>query len=261
MSNKPDQEKGLLVTEDHQGNLIAAEQSESNQLMSMIADAASSGNMEMVERMMDMKDRHEANEARKAYVSAMASFKAQPPEILKTAYVAHTDSWHAKLGESAEVVNSALGEHGLFMKWITEQTPELITVTCVISHKLGHSESTTMSAPPDTSGKKNVIQSIASSVTYLQRYTMSAILGLVSKDQNQSDNDGNGDEWRPKEYIKGKDLEEIKTTLGDVDMSDEKLVRWLQGPHFVKQNGYVVESMEEIPSEWMGDIKKMFEQL
>ena len=41
-----------------------------------------------------------------------------------------------------------------------------------------------MTAPPDGSGKKNQIQQIASTVTYLERYTLFAILGLASADQD-----------------------------------------------------------------------------
>ena len=51
----------------------------------------------------------------------------------------------------------------------------------------GHSESVTLSAPPDDSGKKNNIQQIASTVTYLERYTLLAATGTAVKEQ---DDDG-----------------------------------------------------------------------
>jgi len=41
---------------------------------------------------------------------------------------------------------------------------------------------------PDTSGSKNSIQAVGSTVSYLQRYTLYSILGLASKD---ADTDGN----------------------------------------------------------------------
>lgn len=44
-----------------------------------------------------------------------------------------------------------------------------------------------MSASADTSGSKNSIQAIGSTITYLQRYTLFSILGLASTD----DDDGN----------------------------------------------------------------------
>jgi hypothetical protein len=56
-----------------------------------------------------------------------------------------------------------------------------------VTHELGHSAQTSLTAPPDASGSKNSIQAIGSTVSYLQRYTFMAITGLAAKDQ---DDDG-----------------------------------------------------------------------
>ena len=58
-----------------------------------------------------------------------------------------------------------------------------------VTHIKGHSEDTTLSGPPDDSGRKNNIQQIASTVSYLERYTLFALLGLASQDM---DDDGQG---------------------------------------------------------------------
>lgn len=62
-----------------------------------------------------------------------------------------------------------------------------VEVTCILTHKQGHSEETTMLGPLDDSGFKNDIQSLGSSATYLERYTLIGSLGLVTAD---TDNDG-----------------------------------------------------------------------
>jgi hypothetical protein len=49
---------------------------------------------------------------------------------------------------------------------------------------LGHSEETTLSAPSDTTGSKNPIQAIGSTITYLERYTLLALTGLATYDQD-----------------------------------------------------------------------------
>lgn len=134
----------------------------------------------------------EANEARKAYVNAMSAFKAEPISILKSKGVnipGGAQFKHATLADVVDGVVATLAKHGLSHKWITDQQDRAISVTCVITHKLGHSESATLVAPPDDSGKKNGIQQIASTVTYLERYTLMAVCGLAAKDM---DNDGNG---------------------------------------------------------------------
>jgi hypothetical protein len=60
-------------------------------------------------------------------------------------------------------------------------------VTCHVSHEKGHRESTSLTGPEDVSGGKNPIQTIGSTVTYLQRYTMVSALGLSTADQDDAD--------------------------------------------------------------------------
>ncbi len=141
--------------------------------------------------LLELQERWEANEAKKAYVVAMSGFKADPPEILKDKTVSYgqTSYRHATLYNVTSKINSALSLHGLTASWRTAQDNGSIKVTCKITHVLGHSEETSLSAPPDDSGKKNVIQQMASTITYLERYTLFALTGLAGKDQ---DDDGNG---------------------------------------------------------------------
>lgn len=148
--------------------------------------------MEQLEKLLELQQRWEANEARKAFVVAMAEFKAHPPEIVKDKAVAFsgTSYRHATLANVVDAVVLELSKHGLSHRWEVSQVGATITVTCVITHVAGHSESVSLTALPDDSGKKNAIQQVASTVTYLQRYTLMSALGLAAKDQ--TDDDGRG---------------------------------------------------------------------
>lgn len=161
---------------------------------SMIMTAIGSGaSPDTLERLWALQEKYEANEARKAYHKAMAEFKRNPPEIEKDARVDYTSQKgrtqynHATLGNVSEKINRALSEHGLSATWKTDQANGQIKVTCTITHELGYSESTSLESPPDISGGKNGIQAIGSTVSYLQRYTILALTGLSTKEQ---DDDG-----------------------------------------------------------------------
>ncbi|GAB3744957.1 ERF family protein [Lysobacter olei] len=155
----------------------------------LLAMAVQQGaDLDKLEKLMALQERYEANEARKAYVAAMASFKAEPMEILKRKLVefkTRDGDWtsykHAELSDVTDVVVPAMGKHGLSHRWDVSQKGNEITVACTITHALGHSESVTMSASPDASGKKNAIQQVASTVTYLERYTLLALTGMATK--------------------------------------------------------------------------------
>jgi len=158
-------------------------------LLQMAVDKGT--DLDRLEKLMEMQERWEANQAKKAYVNAMAHFKARCPEIEKTKEVDYTSSkgrtqyMHAGLAETIAQIKDLLREYEFSHSWRTSQTPEgLVSVTCIVTHVEGHSEETTMMAAPDPSGGKNSIQAIGSAVTYLERYTLFAILGLASKDQD-----------------------------------------------------------------------------
>jgi hypothetical protein len=174
-----------------QGNIQPVQQTP----MQMVSMAVEKGmDVATIKGLMDLQERWEANEAKKAFSEAMTAFKKTPVNIEKTKQVTFenrtgdaTSYSHATLENVSGMIGAALAEHGLKHSWSTSQADGMVAVTCTISHQLGHSESVTLSAPPDTSGKKNSIQQIASTVTYLERYTLLAATGTAVKDQ---DNDG-----------------------------------------------------------------------
>lgn len=167
----------------------------------MLAIAVQQGaDLETLEKLMDLRDRWEAMEARKSYVAAMADFKAEPLRILKSKQVnipGGAKFAHATLADVCDGVVATLSRFGLSHSWELKQLENgWPQVTCVITHEKGHSERTVLSAPPDDSGKKNSIQQIASTLTYLERYTLMAACGLAAKD---IDNDGNGPKQKEQE--------------------------------------------------------------
>ena len=149
--------------------------------------------IDKLERLMEMHMIHEEREARKAYNRAMSDFKSNPPKIINDKKVAfkQTIYTHASLANVTEAINTELTKYALSASWSIDQSNgAMISVICTLTHEMGHSEQTMMTAPPDASGSKNVIQQIASTVSYLQRYTLLAITGLATEDPN--DNDGRG---------------------------------------------------------------------
>jgi len=157
----------------------------------MLIDRAQQANasIEQMQQLFDLQLRYEANEARKAYNEAMSDFRKVCPTINRGRKVSHNDTRFAGLAESIEAIKPFLSKYGLSHQWKTKQDGAAITVECTVTHRMGHSESTSLSASPDKSGGKNDIQAIGSTVSYLERYTLYAILGLSSREM---DDDGKG---------------------------------------------------------------------
>lgn len=161
---------------------------------------------EYIGKLLDLRERGMAMAARQAYVKAMAGFKTEPVTIRRSKEVGYRTKEgdlvgysHAELSDVTDAVGPAMARHGLSFAWNILQGNGLITVECVVTHELGHSEKVVMSGPPDNSGKKNVIQQTASTVTYLQRYTLLAVTGMSTKGMDDDGDGGAGDAPRETE--------------------------------------------------------------
>lgn len=158
--------------------------------MQMLQIAVSKGvDTEQLKVLMELKRQWDTDRAREAFTEAMSKFRSEAIDVVKDKRVefGNTKYSHATLAGIVNQIAPKLSEHGLSHRWETKQEGNAITVTCIVTHKLGHSISNSLTAPPDNSGSKNSIQAIGSAVTYLQRYTLLAITGLAAKD---ADDDG-----------------------------------------------------------------------
>lgn len=139
-------------------------------------------------KLMELQERWEANGARKAFYAAMKRFKDNPPKIHKNKHVqfGNTKYDHATLDHACDMIIPALAAVGITHKWIPRQKDGKITVTCVLTHELGFSdpEPPTIEAAPDTTGSKSPAQAIASTITFFERYTLMAAVGMAARDMD-----------------------------------------------------------------------------
>jgi hypothetical protein len=221
---------------------LHAESPDQTALMAIISRAATDPNFDTdrLMKLLELKERYDATEARKAFTVAMAAFKADPPKIVKNKHVAYrnnkggtTEYDHATHSEVTEKIAAGLGAHGLSHHWNVEQHEGRIRVTCVITHSLGHSEKVALTATADDSGSKNAIQAVGSTITYLQRYTLLAATGLTSADMDRDDDDGTAAE--PMARITEKQIADLEALITEVGADRAKFLRYLK-----------VESLDEI---------------
>lgn len=197
--------------------------------MDMLGRAVASGaTMDVLEKLMGLQERYEANQARKAFDAAVANAKAELKPVLKT-----REGHNGKYEDFAAIANAVdptLGKYGLSYRFRAAQA-ERISVTCILSHKDGHSEDTTLSGPADTSGNKNAIQAIGSTLTYLQRYSLKAALGLAATHDDDSKAGGQG------ETVSEEQVETIQSLIVEVAADIPKFCKYMK-----------VERIEDIPA-------------
>lgn len=181
-----------------------------------------------------LKQEWDRDEARKAYHLALSDFKAEPLSITKDRTVTYpgkdgktgTSFRHATLGNVVATIAPALGRHRLSHSWGVKRDGERIYVTCKLTHALGHSEEITLDGALDTSGSKNNIQAVGSTITYLERYTLLAITGLATEDQ---DDDGRSSEAATgPSTITEEQAAKLQDALEATGRNLQKFKEWLQ---------------------------------
>lgn len=150
--------------------------------------------IEKLTKLVELQERWQKEQARKAFFSALSDFQIACPDIRKNKRVhfetrsgPDTEYFFAPLADIDRQIKHPLKECGLTKRWEIEDDKDVIRVTCIITHTDGHSERTTMTASADNSGGKNAIQARASAIEYMRRYTLCGALGITTAD---SDIDG-----------------------------------------------------------------------
>ena len=141
------------------------------------------------------RDKEGRRMAELKFGEALAQAKRTLPTVVKSREVnlgGNRSYKYEDFNAVANAVDPTLTEHGLAYRFRTSSDASTVTVTCILFGH-GHSEENSLTAPPDTSGAKNAVQAIGSIVTYLQRYTLKAALGIAaSVDDDGRVANGNG---------------------------------------------------------------------
>jgi len=192
--------------------------------LAMLASALEAGHdITKLEKLMDMAERYEANEARKAFAAALSDFQGLVPAIVETKLATVTMQSGGSYTYSyadLDIIMKAIRPHlkatGLSVRYDAEVSDDgaRIRSTCYVMHRDGHTEKTTFVVPLDEAMKVNDSQKMGSANSYACRYNVVNALGLTTGE----DDDGHSlhsDKRETGENIRGSAPEPAKKD--DVD--------------------------------------------
>lgn len=198
----------------------------------MLAMAVQQGaDLNKLEKLMDLQERWEAKQARKAFDAAISAAKAEIKPIIKNREVdftsknggGRTNYMYEDFAQIAEHIDPILAKYGLSYRHRPKQEGKVLTITCILSHRDGHSEESPLCAPNDESGNKNGIQGIGSTASYLQRYTLKLALGLAAAKDDDGRKSGG-----PPDTITEKQAADLNAKISEVGANKEQFLRFLQ---------------------------------
>ena len=185
--------------------------------------------VDKLERLLVMKERMDLNAAKAEFADALSAACAEIPPIIKNATVDFTSQnakgrvhyKHETQAGIAKTIDKILSRHGLSYRFRTNEENGRLIVTCILSHRNGYCEENSLSGLPDRSGSKNDLQAVGSTVTYLQRYTLKAGLGLSS----EVDDDGASAGAAP---ITSEQFQILKNKIESAGADEAKLLKHLK---------------------------------
>lgn len=172
----------LAKVEHHEAPAVT---SESAALISMIERAARDPNVDInkMERLFEMHERVRASNAKTSYLAAFAQMQANLPAAVRKG-TGHNDKAYARYEDLIGVLKPMFAEHGFSISHRISMIEGKVIVTGVLGHRDGHSEETSIPLPVDTSGNKNAVQAMGSSISYGKRYVTLTLTGIATEGED-----------------------------------------------------------------------------
>jgi len=188
--------------------------------------------IKQLEGLFELQIKYDNEIARKAFHSAKSRFASMAKTIMHDEEAdfevagRQTKYGYATLAASLDQIRTGLTECGLHVGWKTDDSGEggSVRVTCFLTHELGYQEETSLSAAREAgkgSTGMNSLQAVKSTVSYLERITLYALLGLASKGD---DDDGRSAESHEVERITAGQVKSILAKISKVGAETKKIL-------------------------------------
>lgn len=197
LSLEPQVDQPVALHRAHQGAVAHHPEVVDTGVDALIRVALQSGaDVEKLTSLYRLKKEWEADEDKRVALLKMAAFKRNAPQMFKDKHVKFetqkgiTEYDHATLGAICDTIVASLAEYDITHSWDPKTLQgNRVSVTCKLEYGLWE-RVVTLEADYDMSGGKNVIQGQGSAITYLERYSLLAAVGLAVK--GMPDDDGRG---------------------------------------------------------------------
>jgi len=214
----------------------------------VISDAAANPavDVEKLERLLNMQERILSKKAEIAFNAAFAEMQSEMPEVTQNGEIkvnGQVRSKYAKFEDINEAVKPVLRSHGFAITFKTKTKKDSVTVTGILMHKDGHRETTDMMLEADTSGSKNGVQSIGSSVSYAKRYVLSALLNITTR--GEDDNGARG----AKQFITEAQVADLQALAQEVKADLPAFLKYMR-----------IDKIENLPASMYSNAVKALEK-
>lgn len=187
--------------------------------------------VDKLERLLVMKREVEADQRRIAFLAALSRLAPKLPEIDKNGRVVFEgkgsapgmDRKYARLEDIDRAIRPLLSEEGFALSFDTQPTETgKIRISCTLSHRDGHSETKQLDLPHDSSGAKNGIQAVGSTVSYGRRMLVKMFFNLIER--------GEDSDAEPVEEITEDQVRDLQSLIEEVKADKKRFLDFMGVP-------------------------------
>jgi hypothetical protein len=160
-----------------------------------------------IQQILQLKREEEERGARKLFLSDLSGLQAVLPAVERKG-IGHNKARYARFEDFIGTVKPLYTQFHFSLTFRIKQEAGLIRITGVLGHSAGHQEETELALPADTTGNKNAVQALGSSISYGKRYVGMTLLGIATEDEDDDGKAAGGSE-----RISDDQVEELRTLL------------------------------------------------
>lgn len=254
------------IAQRQEGATEVAEYSAS--LLQVIANAARdpSVDIDKMERLIAMQERVQVRDAEVAFSEAFAEMQPNLPAINKGGQIIHKGQVISEFAEWEDInkaITPVLSAHGFSLSFKPTTVGSQVAVTAILRHRLGFKDEATLPLPTDTSGAKNAVQGVGSTLSYGKRYAATLLLNLTTEGE---DDDGSAaaprntyDAAKDAPFPQGpaKNKTDLKNQCRDVWRDIEAVGDIASLDDILSKNAALLEQMKQaLPDWWTGGVAK-----
>ncbi|WP_273791660.1 MULTISPECIES: ERF family protein [unclassified Bartonella] len=240
-------EQNTNLIEIEETHHLAVEQTVMERILNKALD--SDVDMDRLERLLDLREQEIKRQERQNFVRDLSAVQMAYKNIEQNAINKHTNSKYATLDQYIDAVKDGLATYkfALFYR-IKNQTEKNVTIEITLSHPSGNEISTEGTFPIDSTGSKNSIQSLGSTLTYARRYLLGMLLNLASKEDDTDGQMQAKEDDTNNQKVSSKQIKQIEELIEQTESDKNKLLSYAK-----------VEKLTDMSCETADDVLKILE--
>lgn len=197
-------------------------------VMAVIERAALNPDIDVqkMQALFELQERIMARKAEMSFNAAFAEMQSEMPVVIERGRIEDRDgkvrSTFAFFEDINDEIKPILQRHGFAIMFKTKTAKDTAIVTPILIHKDGYREvGDPVELGADTSGSKNSVQSVGSSLSYAKRYGLLAMLNITTRGEDDDGLAGGA------KLISESQEANIQALLDETKFPKDKLLKWL----------------------------------